>query len=205
MAALRPYLKVADGIGRFYAQVAHRPATQLQVEYLGEIANYDCSVLTATLLTAFLSKFSAERINPVNARAVAQARGITVVDQRSPRPSEFANLITLNAQSEQGTTRVSATLLLNEPHIVYFDDFRIDLVPQGSFLMSWHADRPGVIGAIGSLLGRNNINIASMQVGRNRPRGDAVMILSVDDPVSEPLLGEIRRIPGMADVQYLTL
>ena len=205
MAALRPYLKVADGIGRFYAQVAHRPATQLQVEYLGEIANYDCSVLTATLLTAFLSKFSAERINPVNARAVAQARGITVVDQRSPRPSEFANLITLNAQSEQGTTRVSATLLLNEPHIVYFDDFRIDLVPQGSFLMSWHADRPGVIGAIGSLLGRNNINIASMQVGRNRPRGDAVMILSVDDPVPEPLLAEIRRIPGMADVQYLTL
>ncbi len=205
MAFLKPFLAVADGIGRFYAQVARGPATRLQVEYEGEIANYDCSVLTASVLTAFLSRFSEDRVNPVNARTVAAARGITVVEQRSARSSEFSNLITLRAQGEQGSTRVSATLLLNDPHIVYFDEFRIDLVPQGSFLMSWHADRPGVIGAIGTLLGQNNINIASMQVGRNRPRGDAVMILSVDEPVPEGIRNQIRKIPGMADVQYVTL
>ncbi len=205
MAFLQPYLRVADGIGRFYAQIARGPATRLVVEYLGEIANYDCSVLTASLLTGFLSHFSEDRVNPVNARAIASARGITVVEQRSARPSEFSNLITLRAQGERETTRLGGTLLLNEPHIVHFDDFRIDLVPQGSFLMSWHADRPGIIGAVGTLLGQNNINIASMQVGRNRPRGDAVMILSVDDPVPEQIRERIRQIPGMADVQYVTL
>jgi D-3-phosphoglycerate dehydrogenase len=205
MAFLRPFIPVAEGIGRFYAQIARQPATRLHVDYLGEIANYDCSVLTAAVLTAFLSRFSAERVNPVNARAIAAAHGITVVEQRSSRTSEFANLVTLQAVGENSTTRVSATLLLNEPHIVYLNDFRIDLVPQGSFLMSWHADRPGVIGAIGTLLGQNNINIASMQVGRDRPRGDAVMILSVDEPVTESIQADIRRIPGMADVLSVTL
>ena len=205
MAFLRPFIPVAEGIGRFYAQVGRQPASRIHVDYAGEIANYDCSVLTAALLTAFLSRFSAERVNPVNARAVAAAHGITVVEQRGARASEFANLISLQAIGEHGTTRVGGTLLLNEPHIVTFNDFRIDLVPQGTFLMSWHADRPGIIGAIGTFLGQKNINIASMQVGRDRPRGDAVMIVSVDDPVPESILADIRRIPGMADVLSVTL
>ena len=205
MAFLRPFLPLAEGIGRFYGQVGRQPATRLLVEYAGEIGDYDCSLLTAAMLTAFLSRFSAERVNPVNARTVAAAHGITVVEQRGSRASEFANLITLQASGEHGPTRIGGTLLLNEPHIVQFNDFRIDLVPQGTFLMSWHADRPGIIGAIGTLLGEKNINIASMQVGRDRPRGDAVMILSVDDPVPEAIQTEIRRIPGMADVLTVTL
>ena len=205
MAFLRPFIPVAEGIGRFYAQVGRQPASRIHVDYAGEIANYDCSVLTAALLTAFLSRFSAERVNPVNARTVAAAHGITVVEQRGARASEFANLISLQAIGEHGSTRVGGTLLLNEPHIVTFNDFRIDLVPQGTFLMSWHADRPGIIGAIGTFLGQKNINIASMQVGRDRPRGDAVMILSVDDPVPESILADIRRIPGMADVLSVSL
>ena len=205
MAFLRPYLRLADGLGRFGGQTVRHAVTRLRVEYVGEIADYDCSLLTAAALTAFLSRFSSDRLTAVNARAIAAARGITVVEQRTTRAGEFSNLITLSADGDGRTTRVAATLLLNEPHIVRLDDFRIDVVPQGTFLMSWHADRPGVIGAIGTLLGRNNINIASMQVGRNHPRGDAVMILSVDDPVPDAILAEIRQIPGMTDVQSVAL
>lgn len=205
MAFLQPYLRVVDGIGRFYGQVAREPATRLVVEYRGEIATYDCSVLTASLLTAFLSRFSEDRVNPVNARAVAAERGIRVAEHRNPQASEFSNLVTLFAEGEHGRTRVSGTTLLGEPHIVYLDEFRIDLVPEGNFLMSWHADRPGIVGAIGTLLGQHNINIASMQVGRNRPRGDAVMILAVDEPVPESLRARIREVPGMAELHYVTL
>jgi D-3-phosphoglycerate dehydrogenase len=205
MAFLQPFLAVAEGIGRFYAQVARGPSTRLVIEYSGEIARYDSSVLTASLLTAFLSRFSEDRVNPVNARAVAAERGITVMEQRSTQASEFSNLITLIAQGDHGRTRVSGTLLLGEAHLVYLDDFRIDLVPEGTFLMSWHADRPGIVGAIGTLLGEHNINIASMQVGRNRPRGDAVMILTVDEPVPESLRARLREIPGMAELQYVTV
>jgi D-3-phosphoglycerate dehydrogenase len=205
MAFLQPFLKVVEGIGRFYAQVARGPSTRLVVEYSGEIARYDSSVLTASLLTAFLSRFSEDRVNPVNARAVAAERGITVMEQRSTQAGEFSNLVTLIAEGDRGRTRVSGTLLLGEAHIVYLDDFRIDLVPEGTFLMSWHADRPGIVGAIGTLLGQHNINIASMQVGRNRPRGDAVMILTVDEPVPESLRARLREIPGMAELQYVTV
>jgi D-3-phosphoglycerate dehydrogenase len=205
MAFLQPFLAVAEGIGRFYAQVARGPSTRLVIEYSGEIARYDSSVLTASLLTAYLSRFSEDRVNPVNARAVAAERGITVMEQRSTQASEFSNLITLIAQGDHGRTRVSGTLLLGEAHLVYLDDFRIDLVPEGTFLMSWHADRPGIVGAIGTLLGQHNINIASMQVGRNRPRGDAVMILTVDEPVPESLRARLREIPGMAELQYVTV
>jgi D-3-phosphoglycerate dehydrogenase len=205
MAFLQPFLAVAEGIGRFYAQVARGPSTRLVIEYSGEIARYDSSVLTASLLTAYLSRFSEDRVNPVNARAVAAERGITVMEQRSTQASEFSNLITLIAQGDHGRTRVSGTLLLGEAHLVYLDDFRIDLVPEGTFLMSWHADRPGIVGAIGTLLGEHNINIASMQVGRNRPRGDAVMILTVDEPVPESLRARLREIPGMAELQYVTV
>jgi D-3-phosphoglycerate dehydrogenase len=205
MAFLRPYLKVAQGLGQFFAQVARHPVTRLQLEYLGEIAAYDCSVLTAAALTAYLQHFSSERVNHVNAATIAAARGITVAEQRSTRAGEFSNLISLTAEGDGKTTRLAATLLLNEPRIVALNDFRIDLVPQGTFLMSWHADRPGIIGAIGTLLGRNNINIASMQVGRNHPRGDAVMILSVDEPVPDEILFQLRAIPGLADVPSGTL
>src|SRR5207249_2716248 len=150
MAFLRPFIPVAEGIGRFFAQVGRQPATRLQVDYVGEIATYDCSVLTAALLTAFLSRFSAERVNPVNARAVAAAHGITVVEQRGAgrlqadqlrelggvgttllpvnaravaaahgitvveqrgaHATEFANLISLQAAGEHGSTRVGGTL-----------------------------------------------------------------------------------------------
>jgi D-3-phosphoglycerate dehydrogenase / 2-oxoglutarate reductase len=205
IAFLRPYLRVADGVGRFAGQLVRHPATRLQVEYLGEIADHDCSLLTASVLTAFLSRFSSDRLTAVNARSVAAARGITVIEQRSTEAGGFSNLLTLTAEGDGHATRVGGTLLLNEPHIVRVDDFRIDVVPQGSFLMSWHADRPGIIGAIGTMLGRNNINIASMQVGRNHPRGDAVMILAVDEPVTQAILDDIRTIPGMADVLSVVL
>src|SRR5207248_4768878 len=76
MAFLRPFLPVAEGVGRFYAQVGRQPATRLLVEYTGEIGDYDCSLLTAALLTAFLGRFSAERVNPINARTVAASHGI---------------------------------------------------------------------------------------------------------------------------------
>src|SRR5438046_9766142 len=97
MAFLRPFSPVAEGIGRFYAQVGRQPASRIHVDYAGEIANYDCSVLTAALLTAFLSRFSAERVNPVNARTVAAAHGITGAEQRGTPTSPPPILTSLQA------------------------------------------------------------------------------------------------------------
>jgi D-3-phosphoglycerate dehydrogenase len=81
----------------------------------------------------------------------------------------------------------------------------MDLVPEGRFLVSWHEDRPGVIGQIGTILGQSDVNIASMQLGRDRPRGMAMMMLSVDDRVGQAVLDRLRSVAGMSDLRYVEL
>jgi L-serine deaminase len=96
-------------------------------------------------------------------------------------------------------------VLMGEPRITRIGAFRVDLAPDGRFLVSRHEDRPGVVGRIGTILGENDINIASMQVGRDAPRGRAMMILAVDDPVAEKVLGLLRGVFGMSDLRYVEL
>jgi len=96
-------------------------------------------------------------------------------------------------------------VLFGEPRVTRVGAFRVDLVPEGRFLVSRHEDRPGVVGRIGTILGENDINIASMQVGRDAPRGQAMMILAVDDVVDARVLGLLRGVFGMSDLRYLEL
>src|SRR5207245_3098358 len=97
------------------------------------------------------------------------------------------------------------TLLMGEPRAVRIDSFRVDLVPEGRFLVSRHEDRPGVVGRVGSILGEHDVNIASMQVGRDAPRGNAMMILAVDDRVAPEVLSRLREVGGVSDSRYVEL
>ena len=100
---------------------------------------------------------------------------------------------------------LSGTVLMEEPRVVRIDAFRVDLVPEGRFLVSRHADRPGIVGRVGTILGEYDVNIASMMVGRDAPRGKAMMILAIDDPVAAPLLERLQQVDGMADLHYVEL
>ncbi len=206
MAVLAPYCALGEKLGRFYAQLSRGRIQTVEVQCSGEIARYDCSLITAEVIQGLFRSFSEDRINVVNARAVAAARGIGIVEQKSTTAAEdYTTLVTVRVTTDTGASTVAGTLVMDQPRIVLLNNFRIDMVPAGNFLISRHADRPGIIGAVGTLLGRSNINIASMQVGRDRPRGDAVMILAVDEAVPEPLRAELKHIAGMADLQYVTL
>jgi len=96
-------------------------------------------------------------------------------------------------------------VLMEEPRVVRIDSFRVDLMPEGRFLVSRHADRPGIVGRVGTILGEHDVNIASMMVGRDAPRGKAMMILAVDDPVEAPLLERLQQVDGMSDLHYVEL
>jgi D-3-phosphoglycerate dehydrogenase len=100
---------------------------------------------------------------------------------------------------------LAGTVLMGEPRAVRIDSFRVDLVPEGRFLVSRHDDRPGVVGSFGTILGKHDVNIASMQVGRDAPRGNAMMILAVDDPVGPDVLARLREVAGMSDLRYVEL
>jgi len=173
----------------------------VELDFEGDIAEHDVSLLTASAIKGVLQPFTEERINAVNARLIASNRGIRLVERRSRSHSSYASLVTIRMQDHE----IAGTLLMGEQRVVRIDSFRVDLVPEGRFLVSRHSDQPGVVGRVGSILGEHDVNIASMQVGRDAPRGNAMMILAVDERVSDEVLTRLREVSGMADLRYVEL
>jgi D-3-phosphoglycerate dehydrogenase len=198
---LRPFMTLAERLGSLCVQLQGGRVASVELEYEGELAERDVAIVTASALRGLLQPFTEDRINPVNARLVAAGRGIKLTERRTPRSGSYPNVVTLTV----GEFEASGTVLMGEPHVLRIGAFRLDFVPEGRFLLSFHHDRPGVVGHFGTVLGKHDVNIASMLVGRDAPRGRALMILAVDDPVAEDVQAVLRDFPGMTDLRYLEL
>jgi D-3-phosphoglycerate dehydrogenase len=202
MAYLRPFAVLAERLAALHVQLEGGRVSQLEVEYQGELAERDVTLLTAGAIRGLLQPFTEERVNAVNARIVAAGRGLRLVERRTPRARDgHPNGIVLRTDGHE----LAGTVLLGEPHISRIGPFRIDLAPEGRFLVSRHQDRPGVVGRFGTILGECDINIASMRLGRAVPRGEAMMVLEVDEPVGEPVLERLRHVSGISDLRYVEL
>ena len=202
LAFLRPFAVLAERLASLHLQLEGGRVGQLEIEYQGELAERDVSVVTAAAVRGLLQPFTEDRINPVNARLVAAGRGLKLVERRTPRPrGDYPNAIVVRVDGSE----LAGNVLTGEPRVTRVGPFRVDVVAEGRFLVSFHEDRPGVVGRIGTILGEADVNIASMQVGRDAPRGRAMMFLSVDDPVSEILLGRLRQVVGMTELRYVEL
>ena len=203
LAFLRPFAELAERMGSLYIQLEGGRVGALEMIYEGEVAEVDNSLLTAAAVRGLLAPFTEERINSVNARLVAAGRGIRLVERRvtGSGSSSYPSVVRLRV----GDFEAAGTVLFGEPRVIGIGAFRVDLVPEGRFLVSRHEDRPGVVGRFGTILGGHDINIASMQVGRDAPRGQAMMVLAVDDQVPDEVLNELRQVHGMSDLRYVEL
>ena len=201
LAYLRPFADLTQRLAGLHAQLFGGRVAAIELEFEGELADHDVSLLVAAAIEGVLQPFTEERINAVNARLIASSRGIRLVERRSRARGSYASLVTVRMQDHD----IAGTVLMGEPRAVRVDAFRVDLVPAGRFLVSRHHDRPGIVGKVGSILGEHDVNIASMQVGRDAPRGSAMMILAVDDRVPPDVLDRLRDVPGMADLRYVEL
>jgi len=201
LAYLRPFADLTERLAALHAQLFGGRTSAIELDFEGELAEHDVNLLIAAAIKGVLQPFTEERINAVNARLIASARGIRVVERRSRAHSSYASLLTVRMQEHE----IAGTVIMGELRAVRIDSFRVDLVPDGRFLVSRHEDRPGVVGKVGSILGEHDVNIASMQVGRDAPRGNAMMILAVDDRVAPQLLDRLREVDGMADLRYVEL
>ncbi len=201
LAFLRPFARLTERLAALHAQLFGGRVGTIELDFEGELAEHDVGLLVASAVKGVLQAFTEERINTVNARLIAANRGIKLVERRSRGHSSYASLVTVRIQEHE----IAGTVLMGEPRAVRIDSFRVDLVPEGRFLVSRHEDRPGVVGKVGSILGEHDVNIASMQVGRDAPRGNAMMILAVDDRVAPDLLGRLREVGGMSDLRYVEL
>ena len=203
---LRPYFDLAAILGRMAIQLLGGQLLGIRVTYRGEIARYDTAALTATALAALLEPVSAERVTPVNARLVAERRGLRVVETKELDAGEYPALMVVELEAVGGNIRLGGTWMRNEPHIVLVNNFWLDVVPSTPYyLFIDHHDRPGMIGAVGTITGRHDINISFMEVGRLEPRGRAMMVLGLDDPVPPHVLEEVRQIPHVYSARVVEL
>ncbi len=205
---VRPGLPLAEKLGRVFTAVAGGIASSVTIEVRGEIAEYDVSVLQLAVLKGAFRDVVENPVTFVNAPLLAAERGMAVdlvTDTDSP---DYRNLITVRGALPDGRT-VSVSGTLTGPRqvqkLVELDGFDIDVVPEGHLLFFRYADRPGVVGTLGQLLGDAAINIAGMQVSRLSTGGDTVMAVAVDSPVPSVLLARIAGAIGASHYSEVDL
>jgi D-3-phosphoglycerate dehydrogenase / 2-oxoglutarate reductase len=197
-----PFVEAAYRLGRFYPQYA-RPARMPELALVlgGALAGVPAEPLTRAFLSGLLQATTDRRISVVNAAAVARELGIAVEARTDGGPSPYAASLRLRA----GQLSITATSIAGSPRIVELDGYEIDATPAGAMLITQHADVPGMIGRVGTILGNAQVNISTMQVSRNTLGGDAIMVLSTDRAAGEPTLAALRTIPGIASVRSLAV
>ena len=199
-----PYQALAAKMGSLYAQLGGGGIRRVEMVSRGDLSTVQPGSLTAEALGGILSRFTQDRVTAVNAGAVARQHGIEVSEQRGSGPGTWASSLVLRVDGE-GPSEIEGTTAGGEARIVRLDGLPIDLVPDGLFLFFGHQDRPGLIGAIGQLLGQSNVNIAEMRVGRDAPRGRAVTALKVDEMVDAVLAEKLRAIDGVTELHLVEL
>jgi D-3-phosphoglycerate dehydrogenase len=156
-----------------------------------------------------LRRTSEGPVNEVNAVLVAQERGIRLAEIKRGRGENFVASVQVSARGSSFEHSVRGTVFhvgeSSEPRMVQVDNFLVEVVPEGRILLIRNEDRPGVIGAVGTLIGGRGINVSRMQVGLDRQRGEALMLWNVDGPISEALLAEIRRIANIKSATEVAL
>ncbi len=206
LAALAPFMTVGHTLGRLLGQLIEGQLDSVRLSIEGEISQYDTATLKATTLCGLLERATEERVNIINVGLIADHRGIKVVEQKGTVCENYTSLITLEATTSAGATVVAGAFLRGEAHIVRLNDYWMEFRPTGGyFLFSDHKDRPGLIGEVGSITGKANVNISFMQVARLKPRGEALMILGLDEPLSKEAQEQIMSIPDMNSVKIVKL
>ena len=203
---LAPYLRLGEKLGSFLGRVSDYAIEEVLIEYQGELADYGTKPVTISILKGLLTPFVGETVNFVNAPVMAKERGIRITESTSATQEDFANLIAITVRSKMEQNYVAGTLFgRKELRIVRLNDFFIEAIPEGYILLINNYDRPGVIGNIGTALGSQNINIATMQFGRDRMGGNAISLLHLDAPLPPGMLGEILRLPNIISVRQIHL
>lgn len=198
LGVIAPYMKASSTVGSLAVQLSEGQMKVIDITYMGEPANLDTSLPKASLVSSILETMSEERVNLVNVNLIAAKRGLKIIEHKDPTCENYSNLITAKITTTKDETTVAATVMRGEVHVVRVNDYWIDIVPTGGyFLFSDHKDRPGLIGAVGNVTGSADINIHSMLVGRLKPRGQALMVLGLDAPLSEEYRKQILAIPGV--------
>ncbi len=205
---VRPFLPLAERLGRLFTGLAGGAPETLEVSYEGSIADYDCRVLTLSILRGVLGPVVDEPVTFVNAPQLAEMRGLTVRETKSSAARDYVNLLTVRGAGSGGyTAHVAGTLYgkNDAPRIVGLQDHIVDLPPSSHMLVVHNADIPGMIGAVGTILGEAGVNIADMDVGRTATGEAALMAIATTETVPSETVARICAHPGIVDARAIEL
>ncbi len=214
--ALRPFLSLVEKLGRLYCVLASggpsgRAAPvgggRLNLEFVGGLAEHDTRVLTLAALKGLFTPVISEPVTFVNAPLLASERGIEVVETKTRSSKDWVNLVTVSGEGARGPVSVAGTTVgaRDAERLVEINRIPVDLAPAEYMVFLFYEDKPGVIGKVGTILGQAGVNIASMQVGRRRQGGEALMALTVDSVIPPGVLNRVMAEVGAHDGTFLQL
>lgn len=205
MNKLQPYFELGQKIGTFAAQLNNEAVQEIHVDYAGDLAEVDTQPLTRYIIKGVLSRHFGNDVNIVNSMHLAKARDVNVVVSQASATKGFTNLISVSLKTQDGAERRVAGTLLNGygARIVQIDKFPVDIAPEGHLIFISHNDKPGIIGNVGTLLGKNDVNIATMQVGRKVVGGEAIMVLGVDKETPKEVLNDLTKLQEINKAQQI--
>jgi D-3-phosphoglycerate dehydrogenase len=206
LSKLQPYFNLGEKLGRFAGKMAQSAVQEIIVNYSGDLIDVDTSPLTRHIVKGVLVNHLAEEVNIVNAMHMAKLREVNVIVQSASTSKTFTNLVTVTLKTKKEEKTVAGTLLSGYgERIVQIDQYSVDIAPEGTMLLISHNDKPGIIGRVGTLLGNNDVNIASMQVGRKVIGGSAIMVLTIDKEAPTEVLHALEQLTDLIQVKAITL
>ena len=204
---LRPYVELGRRLAILARQLAPGAFDSLSLTYAGEIAGGECAPIRTAALAGILEAVTDQRVNAVNADLVAHERGLTVRETRTASSEPWASLVEVAVGPSDGepTLRLRGSTAHGRPHLAGLDGFPIDAELSGIMLVTRHHDRPGIVGALGTVLAESGINISSLELSRLSERGEAMMFVSVDSTIPESVLERVGAADGMIETRVVEL
>jgi D-3-phosphoglycerate dehydrogenase len=207
LKGLKPWLVLAEKIGMLYAQLFSGSFKKVEIRYGGDPTRFNVAPLTMAVVKGLLKPICGDSVNFINALAVAKERGIAIAESKSDENEGFVSFIDVEVVQGKETHRIMGTLFSNEPRIVRLNEFMIDVVPEGWVLFVKNGDLPGVVGTIGTVLGKNGVNIAEMSLGRvgKGKKAYAMTAINTDSEVPAKVVALIKKNKLVLDVKVVKL
>lgn len=206
LSLLKPYINLSEKLGNFLSQVAEKQIESIAIEYNGEISSYNTAPLTIATLKGLLTRMLGENVNYINAPLLAKERGLKLIESKSSQSEDYQSLITVKINAGGEEFIIGGTIFgKKDLKFVKFDSYDIEVIPEGNILMVYNNDKPGVLGGIGTYLGKNKVNIAGLQLGRDKPGGRAVAFVMIDQPVSSEILNGLTKLENIISAKLISL
>ena len=203
LRSIQPYLALGELLGKLYHQIEKGAVERLQVTYCGTVAGLETEVITLAVLKGLFEPVVKEQVNYVNARLLAESRGVVVSEGKEAVADNYSTLVKVDVFAKDTKFQCAGTIFgTNEPRIVAIEDFRFDIAPAKYMLLTRHQDKPGVVGHCGLIIASQGVNIDTMQLSHNK-QGSAMMAMTVDSPLDENAMAAISTVAGLENVYFL--